>query len=349
VLSDYLPDLGNSGLDNLRMLYVDVDNPENMQLDRGVPSAIRRVRRYYQTWLNDPERGTGIPSQRERLVTALAAPTLTFSELNTKYSRARSGLLPVNVRLDPLTFENPLAESVVLDLVRRLLEVHPLYPLQKADGSLRQMNEMSSLPLANAGSEFAEDRLRSALYVLDAAIAYQTLLGGDLLLPALAEDVYRPKYAEHPDSTVRRMLGQNATLASNVVRHVLYQAAANRCGAPEPAQCITAAQYESLLRAAPVAGQVPGLIQLTSRTVDGQEKSLGDVIVHENGVWKIRFGSRPLDLPTPDEFARGEYEPTPGLLRLWAARDAVIDALAGYEMFRRVSDRRSYAAVLLYQ
>lgn len=349
VLSDYSPDPDISGLNNLRMLYVDVENTENMRLDQGVPSAIRRIRQYYQKWLRDPERGTGIPSQRERLVAALAAPTLTFTELNTKYSRARSGVLPVNVRLDPITFENPLAESVVLELVRRLLEVHSLYPLQKTDGSLREIHEMSSMPLTNAGSEFAEARLRSALYMLDAAIAYQTLLGGDLLLPALAEDVYRPKYVEHADSTVRKMLSQNATLASNVVRHVLYQAAANRCSVPQSGQCVTPGMYADLLKAAPVPGQVPGLIALTSRSVGGQEKNLGDVIVHENGAWRIMFGSQPLELPSPDEFARGAYEPTPGLVRLWAARDAVVDALAGYEMFRRISDRRSYAAVLLYQ
>lgn len=351
VISDYLPELdGPAPLDNLRMLYVDVANTENMQLDRaGVPGALRAVRTYYQHWLADPDRGTGVAAQRERLVAAFAAPTLTFAELNTKYTRARSGLFPESVRLNPVTFSNPLAESVVLELVRRLLEVHALYPLQKADGSLRTLAELSSLPLTNAGSEYAESRLRSALYLLDAAIAYQTLLGGDLMLPALAEDLYRPKYPVASGSpTVRDMLGHNATLASNVVRHVLYQAAANRC-AGSAQSCVSPQAYQEMLAAAPVAGQTPALVMLSARQIDGNAVDLRDVLVHENGRWHIAFGSLRMDLPSPDEFTRGAYEPTPGLTRLSAARDAVVDALAGYEMFRRLADRRDYSAILLYQ
>jgi len=351
LLGDYLPDLNGLGsLDNLRMLYVDVASIQNMQHGQGVPGAIAAIRGYYDQWVKDPERGTAVLAQRDRLVAALAAPSLRFGELNTKYIRARSGIFPTTARLDPLTFSNPLAESVVLELVRRLLEVHALYPLQDASGSLRPLGDLGSLPLANAGSDYAEERLRSAMYILDAAIAYQTLLGGDLMLPALAEDLYQPRYPVPPGGrTVREILAGNATLASNVVRHVLYQAAANRCATPAAAACVTPDLYRAMLNSAPVPGQPSALVELTARDVAGHRMDLHDVIVHEDGRWQIALGTLRVELPDPDEFARGAYETTPGLDRLWAARDAVTDALAGYEMFRHLPDRNGYTAILLYQ
>ncbi|HEU4454158.1 MAG TPA: hypothetical protein VFR81_13905, partial [Longimicrobium sp.] len=69
------------------------------------------------------------------------------------------------------------------------------------------------------------------------------------------------------------------------------------------------------------------------------------------GQWVARIGGRSFPLPTPAEFAARQYEMQPGLLRLWAVRDEVLDALAGYRLQETLDPaaRRRLAALTLYQ
>jgi hypothetical protein len=185
-----------------------------------------------------------------------------------------------------------------------------------------------------------EKELLSVAATLDAAIAFETLLGGDLMLPALAVDM------DQPD--VLKVLDKNGVLSINVVRETLYERADASCppearSAPSFALDPTLCAVSPNVYAQALASQsADDLVRLTRRPGRADRTFAGGP-----GNWTMRVGDNQVPLPNVEEFRRREYLVTSGLQRLWLVRDAVFHALAahyfrtGVGPTRRLSDREN--------
>jgi hypothetical protein len=193
-----------------------------------------------------------------------------------------------------------------------------------------------ALPLA-AHDLPGEFQLRRALEVVDYAIAQQTLLNGDVMLPQLSELYFDPVLTSFTDG--------NVALAFNVMRYSVYEVAEH------PGSKVTADAY-----AAALASNDPTVMQgmmTRVRSVNGTPESTPLPVrrIAETSEYQIQIGQKWLPMPTVEEFRNREFVVSAPLQRLVSAREALLDVLAGYEMLRLMTPEeraRYYRLALIH-
>jgi hypothetical protein len=215
----------------------------------------------------------------------------------------------------------PLRDQSVAELASRILDLHPIQVLLRNDGLIPQAAFFDPQAVATAGPPVGARQLQGVLGLLDAAIAFQNLLSGDLIVAQMASQIDDPK--------ATAALQRNSVLAMNVAREILYNRADALCSGPDPST------------PAPGCATLPDRYQHAVNASDPSElaqmfdQAAGKVPLEfagGAGEYRIKIGGLLVPLPTKEEFRQRTYVATPALEALWRLREAVIDALTGYSL-----------------
>jgi hypothetical protein len=278
--------------------------------------------------------------------------------------------------------ETGFAPSLLSAMLRNYLDLQRYYELVPNDDVTKPLLSPEQL-MVNPPSAASRTpyRLRLAATYVDVAIAQQAMLGGDLLLPALAElmgspsdltgaaeadelaiwnrlskdsgfkerigryflhTLNEPFDAKHVRSAIMGMLEGSPVLAANLVRWHLY--------AKSPDAGPIAAGYR-LAYCAPTDAELKALFG-PGWTFTPEKATTGGIACgagSENG-WRVSFGGiAPQIMPTPQEFQAGSLVRSREVMELMETREMILGEIASRELAAGLykSDRRNWQRMLL--
>jgi hypothetical protein len=219
-----------------------------------------------------------------------------------------------------VAFKQPLRDSAVAELASIVLDLHPIQDVLRANKLLSRDVFFHPARFATPQSTGLRN-LQGSLALMDAAIAFQNLLQGDLIVVDMA--------AHSKEEPVKAALEHNVLLAMNVAREIIYSRMDALCVESDPGKirpgCNTLPnRYGAALRAPTSADLVLLLEQSNNK--------LPDSIVGSAGSYQMKIGGLSVPLPTAEELRERTYVSSPALEQLWRIRDALLDAEAGYSM-----------------
>jgi hypothetical protein len=175
-----------------------------------------------------------------------------------------------------------------------------------------------------------------ALSITDIAIAQQTLVSGDSLLPVVAEGIQR--YRNSKDANEQRtyedilaLLKSDSVLASNLIMYMLRSEVFNKCN------FLT---YDlALARTEPSALKHCTNDSWAFHYSDKEEKD-GHVLKTPKG-WSLDIGGTRLALPSSTSLSDGKLIYTDELYQLLGWRQRLLQEITTYEVYHSVpADRR---------
>ena len=265
---------------------------------------------------------TRTPADR---VTSLFAPMETVTALNTKLSAIKAD--------SPARFKKPVIELIATALAVPVVLKHDDYACDVhyyylfLDG-LDQERALSDLYRADNIRMSGRERLLEALSLTDVAIAQQTMLSGDALLPLLIDVLSRLSASANKgdkamyDSAVV-LLERDSVLAQNLVLFGIR----NRVQ--------TASNFSTY--AVAIAGGDKASLQsviggMWSLTWSGEDVKEGKHLKVPKG-WSVAIGDAHISLPTPEALLEGRLKQSDEVRQLLWMRARVLDELSGYGIY----------------
>ncbi len=268
--------------------------------------------------------GFTTPAASAHVRSALASPLLGRPALRTvllhlsdpSFASAFS-----NPQVPAAALKEPLRDSSVAELASAVLDLHPILAVLRDNGLVSEAAFFDPAQFATQGEPTGLRELQGSLALLDAAIAFQNLLGGDLIVTDMASHLGDPE--------VEAAVQHNAVLAMNVAREIVYSRVDAICAGPDPstaaAGCGTLPdRYQHALDAASPDDLV--------RLLEESGSKLPAPLTGGGGSYRMTIAGLSVPLPTREEFRQQTYVTTPSLEQLWRVRDAVLDAMAGYSL-----------------
>jgi hypothetical protein len=271
----------------------------------------------------------------DQLVSSLLAPMGTVQQLRSKQSNFATVNPPRFRKTIASLMEKPLAPSAVILHDSLLADIHYYYMLLDDDGKPRLLSDLYK---AEKIRETGYYRLIEALNLTDIAIAQQTLVSGDSLLPVLASviDYHRDvlesgvkdmQWEKEKYEKTMALLRSDAVLATNFITYKFRSEVQRKCG----------------FAAYSIALTFPGVAGLRQCTDKGwefhfseQEKKEGHVVRTQKG-WSVDFGGASYPLPTAEHLLEGKFVYGDELYELLRWRERLLQEAATYEVFHRVN------------
>jgi hypothetical protein len=338
-LKDILRDPFISTTYDLRRFKGDPGSPADLFIER----VYTPTRTYFDQEI--------LPSRASIYAKSFGMPVSNLNALNLK----RSQLFGSN----PPAYTTSLSKRSESDIIRLidiilspqaiarhidfLLFAHPFFEIDEA---LAQTSPTQLLSLETTDIE-GRELLRSALFLVEVAIAQQTMLAGDAVLDDL-DHIWRdgilPKKSEESNDNYARRLAawerlkgviiENHALRRNLIlwsvstavrnsgNLLVYGAAYNLAGDPSYLRTLLPDAQFNLVWRAPEVGQSPRPDHLDPT------KSTG---------WHLRLADKEYPLPTPIELASGDLVQTPDLKGLLDLKNKLLAELYGYLTVEKLS------------
>ena len=166
---------------------------------------------------------------RQQLLSVLSLPVMGLQALDQKHDRAKHLPSSEPYPFEALKFEDledALSPDVILKVVWLLLDIYPLYHFVDNEGSPLPIDELKGR--AHTGRLYntpGEKWLEQAKDVVEAAIAQQALLAGDMLLPVIYEKLHRVSSTREKEKVkeIRLLLQKNPLLARNFMLYLVHR------------------------------------------------------------------------------------------------------------------------------
>jgi hypothetical protein len=323
-------------IDRMLWVYGSFDS-SSTYLDR----YFRPLRKYREQW---PALLPGFhsPLTYDQQRRSFGEPSISYPELQAKIARILGGEIGAEIPL--AGFERPLLDSSVVTAAGVILDTHPLWSFVGGGSAniLVEPHHLLDIVDPTEPDTLLKGRrlLAGFVDVLNVAIAQQSMLDGDILLIPLSDSI-------RSDQTAAA-IEFNPVLQQNVVRYFLYDVNRDRGASAR------AAVIDSLYAAAWNSSDTAAMNSLAIRVRGDPHGEKREVKLHiERGrdpsaPWVARL-SRNLHvaLPTPEEFARREFVNGPRLPRMVQLREAILSAIAGYDLPLNLPEALRRAAAAL--
>lgn len=257
--------------------------------------------------------------------TSLFAPTTTVAGLNAK--------LAIVTAENPSRFGRPVVELMPKALAAQMVfrhgsyatDVHYYHLLLDAFDRPRPLSELyHAQELRTSGHEL----LLEALTLTDVAIAQQTMLAGDALLPPLFEALTRFATAEDTaDKAIHlaavHLLQKNSVLAENLVLFAVRNHVESKSNFSTYFVALSGNDKNTL------QSVVGDAWDLRFSEIEVRE---GDSLKIPKG-WAVAIGTELFALPGAEVLMAGELKEPDDLRRLVSLRHRILEELSGYEIY----------------
>jgi hypothetical protein len=336
-----------------RLLWLSVWQGNNQDVQRRLKQVAAPTFKY----LNDVWLPSICPTELKDLTCLRSAVALrarnAFGVPSFSYDDLVSKLLKVtrpttekenlaNIPLEIMSADNMLHDSITVLFAQRAISLHTVWPFLTQNSALKDGSEYfdpTKWPLESRNSEGIKT-LTGALRATTFALAQESVLSGDLLLPALADAL---EAEEAGDTTVSWLVSQNATLAINIARFSIYRAT------------ITNKVSSSAYAKALAAGDANALANLLSHTIFPKgaadptyAKNAAYHLSFENGAMLLQVGNLKVPVPDITEFEARALVPSMAQQRLHVVQALIAQTLAEYSAAKSLSqaDRNSISLLL---
>jgi hypothetical protein len=272
------------------------------------------------------------------LENALAIPSQTTTHSDAKIALiASAGVGQVNYPAERLG--TPLSIDALLSYTSYALEIYPYYELVSGTGDSLRLKNLNDT--VNAGAPSGRDDrglllLGQALKWVDLAIAQESLISGDGILPLLYADLSSNSGSNTDCSQPSNeglsicLLQTNPLLAQNFVLYGIRQDI-------KTSGSITAAYALALSMPAD-----PTMLKAVTKMPWNFNWSEQDV--HQNGTlvtpkgWSVKLGTRFIALPTADQFMADSMSHRPEMQKLLQTKEKLLDAISDFEVQNQLPD-----------
>ena len=281
-------------------------------------------------------------NDRGRAISTLVTPSLTLSDLQQKLTLMPNApttppLLGPSIQIIFAAFNKMVNYEAVKQYIDLILRMQVLYPLIRYPDFTKLLSVEELGKPETYGSQVkavlkdnAWPRLLVAQQLMNRAVAQQTLMSGDILLPLLSQDLQSQDQTTS-DGSLKVLRGmptmQPEEIQQNVVRYLLTQRLRENQGDlfsykvalavhPDPT-------YLTNLFKKAAAPPLKFVWQATPYLEAGQR------VIRER--WNIMFSDLTIPLPTPDEMEKGALRPTAGLVSLMPLRASLIEEMAAHQ------------------
>jgi hypothetical protein len=290
--------------------------------------------------LSDGNETKRITAPLKSEISSLLSPMEDVDSLNRKLM---AGLPDVTQARFVLPLErfmaNPLSSEAVSVHAEHVLDIHFYYPMLKGDDFI--VSTRDELLKAATISRAGESLLTETLNLVDIAIAQETLVSGDYMLPVLKEILKTPDGApgnnrQAISAEAITLLNNDSVLAQNFILYCVTQGLRDRrSNILTYAAGLASLGNPSILNS--VTGVPSGVFERNTteekRDLDGD----GEEEVTKPVGWYVRLGDKSYLLPSAKAVQEGKFSYTPELIRLLQLRSRLTDELSAYSAFDGIS------------
>lgn len=303
--------------------YKQIDNNVGVYIDTIYAAALA---------LLEGDVGATAPTAAQRF-SSLLSPMHTVSDLDRKIATVGNPRQPRFRRPFDVLMRRAIAPSAVARHSNYLLDIHFYYQL---------VNPATNRPFPFA-SVITPAQIRKtgyfalfeALNLVDIAVAQQTLLSGDVLLPIMYGVWRNQARTPSPEDErqfllLKRLMRGNSIVARNFTLYALRHE--------------VLAESNALTYSVALGGSDPALLKsITTSAWDFQwskdEVRDGDIVTRPRG-WSIKVENQYQSLPTAEELSHGVLSYQPDLYPLLDLRARIAEEIASYELFGAIPPQR---------
>ena len=265
-------------------------------------------------------------SDFEKYMNALLSPSAKFANLTEKLSKETSIKMAYKFEM----YERKLNPRAVLEHVRYLIDLLPLITIYQNLGT--DLDILSAADSHLGKKQFV--LLQSALIWTNRAIAQETLLFGDALIPLIANSLNDMKVIEKCDlSNLDKLycaLNTNESLLKNVVYYLIFEDLRK--------QNRNITDYATAVSSSEFSSQFSAISKVLTHK--------WEFVPNENGfVAGVKIAGKIVALPTSKQLRDGRFEVSPILSNLIFIRDRMLVKMTEMEMNSNLSEEeRRYLA-----